>query len=114
MDDDYGGEIQPNSVRQAASASCTADDVRPTAPDLSGSTVSGNLKKADVADTKKTGKNLNRRQAVALLDSGIAKAFEQIENRGYADESKVTGKNVWLAAVSIVGKKHIKIKFKRA
>ncbi|MDR1166614.1 MAG: AAA family ATPase [Deltaproteobacteria bacterium] len=67
----------------------------------------------DKAETKK-GRKLDDQQAMALLDQGITKAFQQIEDRGYADEFKVPGKTVWFAAVSIVGKKFLKIGFKPA
>ncbi|MDR1313621.1 MAG: AAA family ATPase [Deltaproteobacteria bacterium] len=49
----------------------------------------------------------------ALLNSGITKAFNQIDDRDYAREFLESGRTVWAAAVSIVGRTNVKIEFRK-
>ncbi|MDR1081834.1 MAG: AAA family ATPase [Deltaproteobacteria bacterium] len=48
-----------------------------------------------------------------LLDRGLLSAFKQIEQKEYAAEFIHKKRNVWIAAVAIVDKNHVKIKFQK-
>jgi hypothetical protein len=50
-----------------------------------------------------------------LLDVGISKAFKQINDKGYAKKflNQNQKKNVWLVAISIVGRDNVKIQFRK-
>lgn len=69
---------------------------------------------------KQTEKQGNKRdkakQIRDLLEAGIIKAFCQINDKGYAKKflNKSQNKNVWLVAISIVGRNDIRIRFKKA
>ncbi|MDR1079411.1 MAG: hypothetical protein LBQ79_00225 [Deltaproteobacteria bacterium] len=96
-------------VRQTPSSA--SDDVYPGAPEHAGPAIPDTTAKAGTENERK---KLTWRQATAFLDNWITTAFERMEDRGYADEFKVPGKTVRLAAVSIIGEKFVKIRFKPA
>ncbi|MDR1041021.1 MAG: AAA family ATPase [Deltaproteobacteria bacterium] len=69
----------------------------------------------DQSLTKK-GKADRKKNILRLLDKGINDAFSQIESKGYAKKYTYPDqkKNVWLVAVSIVGRDDAEIKFRKA
>ncbi|MDR1041158.1 MAG: AAA family ATPase [Deltaproteobacteria bacterium] len=75
------------------------------------------------AESGLSGKTLGRKakadpkkDVLRLLDKGISDAFRQIDTKGYAKKFLYPKqkKNIWLVAVSVVGRDNAKIKFKRA